>query len=190
MRAQVMVGQFLDTLAPAAPIRPVREALAGAAGVALAKSAHYSVTFPLLVGALAAGADEAQVRSLAAFGTHLGFAFQLRDDLLGVFGDPSATGKAAHLDLAGGKRTVLVALARAALPPRSRTRLEQLTAGGAGPEEVAEARTLIARSGADDDVERLIARSHRAALTALDQVDAPALGPLAQLAAELAHRTG
>jgi geranylgeranyl diphosphate synthase type I len=73
------------------------------------KTASYTVTGPLLLGAALAGADDARSVELARFGRPLGIAFQLRDDLLGVFGDPSATGKPIWNDIRQGKRTALVA---------------------------------------------------------------------------------
>ena len=75
------------------------------------KSAKYTVEHPLLIGATAAGVGEADLRCLSSYGLDLGEAFQLRDDILGVFGDPSETGKPAGDDLREGKRTVLVAQA-------------------------------------------------------------------------------
>lgn len=72
------------------------------------KTASYTVTGPLLLGALLAGADDASVAELERFGRPLGIAFQLRDDLLGVFGDPSATGKPIWNDIRQGKRTALI----------------------------------------------------------------------------------
>ena len=79
------------------------------------KSAKYSVERPLHVGAALAGGSPSTVEALSAYGLPLGEAFQLRDDLLGVFGDPEVTGKPAGDDLSEGKRTVLVALALAGL---------------------------------------------------------------------------
>ena len=73
------------------------------------KSAKYSVEAPLAIGAALAGGSLAQLAGLRAFGLPLGVAFQLRDDLLGVFGDPAVTGKPAGDDLREGKRTVLIA---------------------------------------------------------------------------------
>ena len=75
------------------------------------KSAKYTVEHPLLIGATAGGAPAATCGRLSDYGLALGEAFQLRDDLLGVFGDPEATGKPAGDDLREGKRTVLVAQA-------------------------------------------------------------------------------
>ncbi|MBX3204065.1 MAG: polyprenyl synthetase family protein [Labilithrix sp.] len=88
---------------------------AGAAGlpsvetIHALKTASYTVTGPLLLGAALAGADDARAAELERFGRPLGIAFQLRDDLLGVFGDPSATGKPVWNDIRQGKRTALVA---------------------------------------------------------------------------------
>ncbi|MDR1188604.1 MAG: polyprenyl synthetase family protein [Bifidobacteriaceae bacterium] len=188
MRSQVMAGQFFDTLAPAVPMPKEAVAPGRAVAVAVAKSANYSVAYPLVIGALAGGAAEADRSALMRFGTHLGLAFQLRDDLLGVFGDPAATGKPAGGDLSEGKRTVLLAFALRRLPGAERRRLEELVASGARPAEVAEARELVARSGAAREVERLIADCHRTALTALAAIDQPELGPLERLAAELIDR--
>jgi geranylgeranyl diphosphate synthase type I len=72
------------------------------------KTASYTVTGPLAVGAFLAGADDAAAARLGNFGRPLGVAFQLRDDLLGIFGDPSATGKPVWNDIRQGKRTALI----------------------------------------------------------------------------------
>ncbi|MFE3784574.1 polyprenyl synthetase family protein, partial [Amycolatopsis sp. NPDC059090] len=74
------------------------------------KTAAYTVQRPLHLGASLAGADDRLIATLLEFGGDVGVAFQLRDDLLGVFGDPSVTGKPAGDDLREGKRTLLVAL--------------------------------------------------------------------------------
>ena len=111
MRTQLMGGQFLDMLESARGWdgRSIDERLAGARRVIRFKSAKYTIEAPLLVGALAAGVDPGAQPALSAFGLALGEAFQLRDDLLGVFGDPEQTGKPAGDDLREGKRTVLLA---------------------------------------------------------------------------------
>lgn len=113
MRTEVMLGQYLDMLEEHSwRGRPEAELLARAHRVIVYKSAKYSVEAPLAVGASLAGGSLAQVAALREFGLPLGVAFQLRDDLLGVFGDPAVTGKPAGDDLREGKRTVLVNLAR------------------------------------------------------------------------------
>src|SRR5690606_1307811 len=83
--------------------------------IASLKSARYSVVRPLVIGATLAGADDEQLGTLHRFGHPLGLAFQLRDDVLGVFGDSDRTGKPAGDDLREGKRTLLVALTRESL---------------------------------------------------------------------------
>ena len=116
MRVEIMAGQYLDVLEEnAAPSRNPDEAVSRANRVMLYKTAKYSIEAPVLIGAALAGASESQRSKLAEFAIPLGLAFQLRDDVLGVFGDPKVTGKPAGDDLREGKRTVLVALTRQTL---------------------------------------------------------------------------
>lgn len=112
LREEVMAGQALDVLAAASRSSDLDKALT----VATLKSGRYSVTRPLQLGAVLAGAGEALLATLQEVGDPLGLAFQLRDDLLGVFGEHTETGKPVAGDLAEGKRTVLVAEAAARLP--------------------------------------------------------------------------
>ena len=98
-----VVGELLDVTASLSSPRDV-DALA----VAELKTAAYSGSLPLVVGAVLAGADDAQVARLGAVGSALGVAFQLADDDLGVFGDPAVTGKSVLSDLREGKRTELL----------------------------------------------------------------------------------
>jgi len=111
MRTQLMGGQFLDVLESARGWEdvPTDERIGRARRVIRYKSAKYTVEHPLLIGATAAGVGERDLQQLSAYGLDLGEAFQLRDDVLGVFGDPEQTGKPAGDDLREGKRTVLVA---------------------------------------------------------------------------------
>ncbi len=105
LREEVMVGQTLDLHAATAGVTSREVALS----IATLKSGRYSVARPLEVGALLAGAPEELVEGLGTFGDPLGRAFQVRDDLLGVFGDATVTGKSSASDLAEGKRTLLIA---------------------------------------------------------------------------------
>ena len=98
-----VVGELLDVTGALSSPRDV-DALA----VAELKTAAYSGSLPLVVGAVLAGADEGQVERLGAVGSALGVAFQLADDDLGVFGDPAVTGKSVLSDLREGKRTELL----------------------------------------------------------------------------------
>lgn len=117
MRQEVTVGQYLDIHEEAAWLHsPESERLERALRVVTFKSAKYSMEAPLLIGASLAGASSSALDALRAFGLPLGIAFQLRDDVLGVFGDSEITGKPSGDDLREGKRTVLIALAEAAMP--------------------------------------------------------------------------
>ena len=105
LQVEVMAGQFLDVDAASRRTADTDRALR----IATLKSGRYSVARPLELGALLAGVHPRATRALIAVGDALGVAFQLRDDLLGVFGDPAVTGKPAGADLVEGKRTLLVA---------------------------------------------------------------------------------
>lgn len=164
-RSEVIVGQFLDVSAQARGRADVDTAMT----VLRYKSAKYSVERPLHVGAVLAGADEAALAALTAFGLPLGEAFQLRDDQLGVFGDPAITGKPAGDDLVEGKRTVLVALALDAAAPADADLLERSLGRALSSEEVTALREVIAGSGARDQVETAIADLVGLAERALDE---------------------
>ncbi len=107
VRVEVTAGQYLDLVAQASGEADMDRALR----VLRYKSATYTVERPLHIGAALGGAGQHLIDSLSAYGLPVGEAFQLRDDLLGVFGDPAVTGKPAGDDLREGKRTVLVAYA-------------------------------------------------------------------------------
>ncbi|MFD9064569.1 polyprenyl synthetase family protein [Kitasatospora purpeofusca] len=139
------------------------------------KTAKYTVEHPLHLGALLAGAPPALLEAFTAYGLPLGEAFQLRDDLLGVFGDPRRTGKSNLDDLAGAKPTALVSLARARSGPADRDRLNALLGRpDLGPDGLDELRALLERSGARARVEELIEERTSAARTALAAVTLPA----------------
>lgn len=180
MRVEVMAGQFLDVLEQARPA-PAEQAVESALRVAALKSASYTVARPLLVGAAIAGAGE-QVRSAyATFGHHIGVAFQLRDDLLGVYGDPALTGKPAGDDLREGKRTALVARALSRLGERSGPLNASLGDPDLSAVDIERLRELISGSGAADDVEALITEHTTSALAALTHVDLEPAGRAALL---------
>ncbi|MGW0785895.1 polyprenyl synthetase family protein [Streptomyces sp. NPDC002913] len=107
MRTEMVAGQYRDLHAQATRSSDIDEALA----IATLKSALYTVARPLALGASLAGADEHLLDALRAAGRCAGLAFQLRDDVLGVFGDPSQTGKPADDDLRSRKLTYLLAVA-------------------------------------------------------------------------------
>jgi geranylgeranyl diphosphate synthase type I len=168
MRAEVTIGQYLDVLTQATRDTSVERA----SKVARYKSAKYTVERPLLFGAALADAS-AQVRAaFSGYGLPLGEAFQLRDDVLGVFGDPEQTGKPAGDDLREGKRTYLVAAAFEATDPAGRKLLTQrLGDPGLDPTGVDELRGIITSSGALDRTERRIATLTDTALAALVGVE-------------------
>ncbi|MEP6844046.1 MAG: polyprenyl synthetase family protein [Pseudolysinimonas sp.] len=173
MRTEVTVGQYLDMLEEASwRGRPETELLARAHRVIVYKSAKYSVEAPLVIGASLAEASLPQLASLRAFGLPLGVAFQLRDDLLGVFGDPLVTGKPAGDDLREGKRTVLITLARQKLPASAARLVDELLGDSELDEQqIGMLQTAVRDSGAVEQVERVIAHNVNVATAAL--ADAP-----------------
>jgi geranylgeranyl diphosphate synthase type I len=189
MRAELMAGQYLDVVEQARGGGSVARALR----VARFKAAKYTVERPLHLGAAIAGARPEVFDAFSEYGLPLGEAFQLRDDLLGVFGDPGVTGKPAGDDLREGKRTVLVELAMQASAPAAREILQQRIGDpqldDAGVEEV---RDLVTSSGAAAEVEVLISKRVGAAVAALGAVDIDptAREALTDLASAATRRTG
>lgn len=166
MLRELVHGQSLDLTAAAAR----RRDLALARRVARLKSGAYTIQRPLLIGASIAGAGPAVSKALSAYGEHLGEAFALRDDLLGVWGDPRTTGKPVGDDLVAGKPTVVLAAARRLLP-------DALSRRYLGPdavvtqEDVPVLQQLFADWGVLDEVEERIADEATAALDSLDAAD-------------------
>jgi geranylgeranyl diphosphate synthase, type I len=184
MRTEVFCGQYLDLAGQAAASTSVRAALR----VVVYKSAKYTIERPLQLGAALAGQDGEAGALAAAFtgyGIPLGIAFQLRDDILGVFGDPGQTGKPVSDDVREGKRTVLIAMARERATAAQAEIIERhlgnplLSAGAA-----AEVRGVITDSGALAECEQMIERKVGEALAALHgaPVTAQARAALAELA--------
>jgi geranylgeranyl diphosphate synthase, type I len=160
--------------------------------VARYKSAKYTVERPLLLGAALAGAGADVRAAYTGFGLPLGEAFQLRDDVLGVFGDPAQTGKPAGDDLREGKRTYLIASAFAGLDADGRAELDAgLGDQGLDDPRVQRLRTLIRDSGALAATERRIDELMTASLAALDgaPVEAEARDVLHRLADAATKRT-
>jgi geranylgeranyl diphosphate synthase type I len=177
MRAEVMAGQYLDILEEVAgPVRDRTGSVERAKAIIRYKSAKYSTEHPLALGGALAGASKELLEGYSGFSLPLGEAFQMRDDVLGVFGDPGTTGKPAGDDLREGKRTVLVGFA-----------INMASAGDAayvdrmlGKPDLSQAdvdriRHIVVDCGALDATEALIAELSDTAFAALEQL------PLAEL---------
>lgn len=189
MRTEVLAGQYLDITAEASG----DESPTAAHRVMRFKTAAYTVERPLQLGATIGGADANLIEALRSFGTDVGVAFQLRDDILGVFGDPEVTGKPAGDDILSGKRTALLAAAlnlsdidNPAAAKVLRERIGQdLTAT-----ELTETTAIIRDSGALARVESQIGELLESALITLSASDATgsAKAELAELATSMTSR--
>jgi geranylgeranyl diphosphate synthase type I len=170
LRSEVVAGQYLDILAQDTQTVSASRAML----VVRYKSAKYTVERPLQFGAALAGGSPRLLAALSTFGVPLGEAFQLRDDLLGVFGDSDRTGKPAGDDIRDGKRTLLLARAYDAASPAQRQALDgsignpDLTA-----DQLENTRAVLRETGAVRAVETVIAELTKAALASL------ALAPIA-----------
>lgn len=172
MRTDVTAGQFLDNHDSSA-WHTIGDDIAveRAQRVVIYKSAKYSVEAPIALGAIVGGAPPALVSAMRAFALPLGFAFQMRDDVLGVFGDESVTGKPAGDDLREGKRTVLLAYARRTADRSTLATIDELVGDPSlDLDQVAMLRATLTRTGALDAVEELIRRSRDRSLRALDEL--------------------
>ncbi len=190
IRTEVLGGQYLDIVAESSGATTVASAMT----VNTYKTASYTITRPLQFG-VAAAADRPDVQAIFyEVGNDLGVAFQLRDDVLGVFGDPAVTGKPSGDDLRSGKRTVLLAEA-VELADKSDPAAAQLLRSSIGTElsegQVRELCRVIESVGALAAVERhidlLTARSLGTIATA--PIDAQAKAGLSKLARLAANRS-
>jgi geranylgeranyl diphosphate synthase, type I len=168
MRAEMFAGQYLDVLAQAEGDESAERAL----GVARLKTAAYTVERPLHLGVALAGAGPRTVEAVTTFGTDLGVAFQLRDDLLGMFGDTEVTGKPAGDDLREGKRTLLMALGLD-YAARGRDTDPDILRDALGdpdltPATLTRVREMLVELGVVDELERRIETLTASALAALD----------------------
>ncbi|GAA4433132.1 polyprenyl synthetase family protein [Georgenia halophila] len=196
MIAEVALGQYLDVRSQALPwgarTPGGRNAVDLALQVVCHKSARYSVEHPLVLGAALAGAEDGLLDALRAVGLPLGEAFQLRDDELGVFGDPSVTGKPAGDDLREGKRTVLLAMTVERADASGRELVRELVgAPDLDAEGVAALQQLMRSTGALAEHEVFIDDRYAAGLSALESADVPrhAQDLVRGLAAALVRRT-
>lgn len=191
MRTEVLGGQYLDIAGEVAADESVESAMR----VNRYKTAAYTIERPLHLGAVFAGADDDLIDAYRRFGRGIGLAFQLRDDLLGVFGDPQVTGKPAGDDLREGKRTLLVALGLQLAEEKHRWDAAKTLRSALGDPElddegVGQVRNLLVELGAVAAVEQRIAQLTDSALATLRaaSVAEPAATRLAELAIAAAHR--
>ena len=180
---ELTIGQFLDLAGTARQDHSAEIART----TAVLKSGRYTVTGPLRLGAALAGQAELPA-DLVRYGDLVGEAFQLRDDLLGVFGDPARTGKPVGEDLRSGKPTLLIAYAETMLPPGQRPLLARVGSPGLTNTDVAPLTGALAACGARDRVEQRIACHLTTARALLRDAAVPApvreaLGGLAGAAA-------
>jgi geranylgeranyl diphosphate synthase type I len=167
-RAEAIAGEFLEITVQAQPPEdPVERALQ----IARMKTARYSIARPLQIGAVLGGAAEPVLAGFGQFGELLGEAFQLRDDILGVFGDPAQTGKSVLDDLRQGKPTVLLALTRARAGQDAARTLASLVGqpdlDEAGAETI---REVMTSTGALDETEAWITHSFDRATQVLESL--------------------
>lgn len=175
MRLQVMAGQYLDVLEEnAGPVWDPATALDRARSILRYKSAKYSAENPVLLGGSLAGANEHLLEGYSRFALPLGEAFQLRDDLLGVFGDPATTGKPSGDDLREGKRTELIAHGVQLARSEDREFIQKrLGANDLSDAEITHMTSILTESGAQDATEASISRLSNLAFSALDELAIP-----------------
>ncbi|MGB3302296.1 MAG: polyprenyl synthetase family protein [Gordonia sp. (in: high G+C Gram-positive bacteria)] len=186
MRTEVLGGQLLDITNESSG----DESVTAAYRVMEYKTAAYTVARPLQIGAALAGAGESVLTALRRIGIDLGVAFQLRDDVLGVFGDPDETGKPSGDDLIEGKRTALLAEGLQRTSAEGAELLRAHIGRELSADEIAAARGVLVDSGALAEVERQIDARLSAALSGIDALDVSdtARTDLVAMAHRITHR--
>jgi len=156
----------------------------------LLKTGSYTVAGPLRLGALLGDASDAQLRALERFGAPLGEAFQIRDDLLGTFGDPREVGKTIGGDLRGGKRTALVRELEESVPEAERVPVLRVLGRTASEAEIEAARRTLITTGVRARVETRLENLLDDACAALEggELSEPGVSMLAELAGALTFR--
>jgi geranylgeranyl diphosphate synthase type I len=186
LRVELNIGQALDLIGTA----EARRDQPMARRIARYKSGKYTVERPLHLGAALAGRLDGLAEPLSAYGLPLGEAFQMRDDILGTFGDPAVTGKPVGEDLREGKPTPLLAIATDRAGPAEQKLLDRVGSPDLGDDEVAALQILMVETGARDETDRLVDELAAEAVAALDRADITpdARAALIELAAFVAHR--
>ena len=165
MRTELAVGQFADLINDARGFPTLDKVL----DVSRRKSGNYTVRRPLEMGGAMAGCGEHVLTTLGGYGDAIGEAFQMRDDVLGIFGSPAVTGKPSGSDLAEHKATSVVAAAYHLADSTLRRQLRELmSADNLDDNDVRRWRDLVAATGAVDWMERLIDARLTRALTLVD----------------------
>ena len=168
MREELMAGQYLDVLESVIG----KSSKSRSSKIAQLKSGKYSIERPLQFGAALSGANPKLLDDFSKFGLALGEAFQLRDDLLGIFGEPNVTGKPSGDDIREGKRTLLIALTLDRCNEPERRLLEKsLGEKTLDNSAIAEIQELISRCGAKGECERLIAELFDQSMENLEKSD-------------------
>ncbi len=185
-RSEVIAGQFLDVSVQARGRADVDTAMT----VLRYKSAKYSIERPVHIGAALAGAGPDMVEELSRFGLPLGEAFQLRDDILGTFGDQARTGKPVGDDLREGKPTPLLAIAVERTGAADAELLARVGQVDLGPDEVTALQRLFEECGAREEIESSIAELTAEAVASLDEapLEPGAVSALRELASYVAAR--
>ncbi|MFZ9731314.1 MAG: polyprenyl synthetase family protein [Ilumatobacteraceae bacterium] len=181
LRVELNVGQYLDMLGSAQNERRPEKA----ARICRYKSGKYTIERPLHLGALLADENTGLLNAYSAYGLPLGDAFQLRDDVLGVFGESSVTGKPVGDDLREAKPTPLMALALQLATPAQRGVLEQVGQSTLSAADIAAVQQAIVDSGALNEMESTITRLTDEAISAIKQ--APVSTEVKDRLTELAH---
>jgi geranylgeranyl diphosphate synthase type I len=186
---EMNMGQYLDTVGSAYREYSVSHALS----VARFKTAKYTIERPLHIGALAANQSQGAelLEPLSSYGLPLGIAFQLRDDILGAFGDESVTGKPVGGDFREGKTTALVGYAMSVASTSQMDILERIGSPLLSSTDVSEIQQVLVDTGSVQHVEDLIVQQHRDAVDSLKEadIDSSARDALIELALQVTQRT-
>jgi geranylgeranyl diphosphate synthase type I len=188
MRTELALGQFADLASDIRDLPSMDTVL----DVARRKSGNYTVRRPLEIGAAMSGCSDRTVSGLGRYGEAVGQAFQLRDDLLGVFGAETVTGKPSGQDLIERKATsVVIAAHDLADPPTRRQFTELMNTGDLDDNAIERWRTLIVTTGAVQRIEDMISSRVSSALNELDdlRIGEPVRAGLANMAAVCTERT-
>lgn len=188
LRLEMNIGQYLDTLGSARRERRVEVA----ERICRLKSAKYTIERPLHLGAVAADTvvGESLMPMLSAYGLPLGDAFQMRDDILGAFGDPDLTGKPVGGDFREGKPTPMLARAVSRATPEQRVILDLVGTTDLDDQSVAAIQQAVIDTGAVDETEKVIRALRDRAIDALDasRLGGDAHGALVALADAVTRR--